>query len=310
MIGEMLARRITESLGKVPSSAEILQVRSYSNEELERRATRMISLVREAYELPLRRGDWRVEDGRVMVHLPNNGHLSLYRASGAMELKTGLRPMEALIGPAKQEELNAVMRRTADRLGLMKWAGGDKALRFERLWQIKASASSPEGKMVEPVVCRVVGAYRQYANDLPVLGPASAAVKLAGEGMLDTLTLALREPEGEAIDKAEIISPERGAREMVLQLSGLVGKQEEMLEETAELQWAQFGYLNLPKRKAQRLLAPVFVAAVVLGGKQFRQGYILAAPATERPYLEELRMAGHAQPVTSERMSDRYHRSE
>jgi hypothetical protein len=48
----------------------------------------------------------------------------------------------------------------------------------------------------------------------------------------------------------------------------------------------RFAYLDLGKRKAQRVLAPVFVAQVVLRHRLETQGYIFAVPATERHYLD------------------------
>ena len=48
----------------------------------------------------------------------------------------------------------------------------------------------------------------------------------------------------------------------------------------------QFGYLDLGKRKTQRVLAPGYVAHVVLRHKTGRQAYVLAVRATERAYLD------------------------
>jgi len=48
----------------------------------------------------------------------------------------------------------------------------------------------------------------------------------------------------------------------------------------------QFGYLDLGKRKTQRVLAPSYVAHVVLRHKTGRQAYVLAVRATERAYLD------------------------
>jgi len=47
----------------------------------------------------------------------------------------------------------------------------------------------------------------------------------------------------------------------------------------------RFGYLSLPKRKWQRLLAPVYVATIEIAHQQERQAFVIAVPATERSYL-------------------------
>ena len=77
----------------------------------------------------------------------------------------------------------------------------------QRLWQIKAAAGDRKGKVVDPVLFRIVGAFRHYVLDLPVWGPASVAVKLAGDASLDSLTIQIREASGERIDEVRTISP-------------------------------------------------------------------------------------------------------
>lgn len=69
------------------------------------------------------------------------------------------------------------------------------------------------------------------------------------------------------------------------QLGALLGQRDVPggLVESASL---QFGYLDLGKRKAQRVLAPSYVTRVVLRHKTVRQTYVLAVRATERAYLE------------------------
>jgi hypothetical protein len=87
------------------------------------------------------------------------------------------------------------------------------------------------------------------------------------------------------MDRAAIIEPQTGARQIVAQLGVLLGQKDvpAALVESASL---QFGYLDLGKRKPQRVLAPAFVARVVLRHKTVRQAYVLAVRATERAYLE------------------------
>jgi hypothetical protein len=47
----------------------------------------------------------------------------------------------------------------------------------------------------------------------------------------------------------------------------------------------QFGYFDLGKRKSQRVLAPAFLAQVVIRHKEERQAYMFAVSATEKSYL-------------------------
>ena len=114
-------------------------------------------------------------------------------------------------------------------------------------------------------------------------GAASVAIKLASEGTLDSLTIQMRESTGEAIDRVEVLRPEQAARQICLQLSGLIG--ESNVSEVAKPRTLRFGYLSLPKRKAQRILAPVYIAEFELKGQEVSQAYVLVTPATEKTYL-------------------------
>jgi len=95
----------------------------------------------------------------------------------------------------------------------------------------------------------------------------------------------VRPANGEVLDRTAIIEPQTGARQIVAQLGALLGQKDvpAALVESAIL---QFGYLDLGKRKPQRVLAPAYVARVVLRHKTVRQAYVLAVRATERAYLE------------------------
>src|SRR5215208_6345142 len=80
------------------------------------------------------------------------------------------------------------------------------------------------GTTVEPVPCGLVGAYRHVIGIQPVLGPASVAIKLAGGGALDSVSVQVRETSGERIEWAPIVRPEVAARQVVMQLGSLMGR--------------------------------------------------------------------------------------
>jgi hypothetical protein len=171
-----------------------------------------------------------------------------------------------------------------------------ESLTFERLWQIKASAADREGKTtISPVVCRVVGAYRHIAGNLPVLGAASVAVKVAGGGALDSLTVHLRPTSGERVEWAPILRPDDAARLVVRQLATLMGQSKIPFTELARPERMEFGYLSLGKRTSQRVLAPHYIATISIDG-HVAQGYQLVVPATERIF-EPLAVAGHQPPM-------------
>jgi hypothetical protein len=53
----------------------------------------------------------------------------------------------------------------------------------------------------------------------------------------------------------------------------------------AKVQSFQFGYMNSSKRSSQNFLIPIVMAVIDLESKDFPQGYVLVAPATDNPKL-------------------------
>ena len=281
-----LIEKMVSSVKAVPSEAEVFAVRQHPLDELKRRTKSFLAMVGEACNLPLSRGDWVVKPDRTIIRLPQGARAVVFHASGAMKLVTGLNPMESLFKKTQErEKLVKLVEETADRLNISEWVRKNDSLAFERLWQIKASAADRKGETVEPVLCRVVGAYRHFVAELPVWGAASVAINLAAEGMLDSLTVQVREPTDEVIDRAKILPPDEAARQIFLQLKTLMGKSKIPVNEVATPKWLRFGYLSLAKRKAQHLLAPAYVAAIGIDGQEEAQAYLVAISATERTYL-------------------------
>ena len=279
------AEEIAASIENVPERAEVIALRQFSLDEIEGRAKRFLSTSASACGMSFDRGDWVTYPDHTLVRLTSGARATIYHASGALELVAGLEPMEFLFGKVEeQSKLVKQVEKVAARLNINEWAGQKQSIQFERLWQIKAAAAEPNGKPIDPVLCRIVGAYRHYVNELPVWGAASVAVKVAGEGKLDSVQVQMREPTGEVIDRPEILRPEQAARQIALQLEGLMGKSDVTIDEIAKPQWLRFGYFSLPKRKAQRLLAPVYVASISIKGEDL-QAYMFAVSATEKAYL-------------------------
>jgi hypothetical protein len=289
MNDKMLIEQMTssvEGVPPVPPRAEVIAVRQHSLDDLEKRARSFLDATGEALSLPLNHRDWVLQNDRTLVRMPLGARAVIYHASGAMKLVTGLKPMESLFNKLEErEKLIGLVKETADRLKLHELVRQNEILRFERLWQIKAAAADRKGQTVEPVLCRVVGAYRHFVGELPVWGAASVAVKLANEGTLDSLTVQMRQTTSEVIDRVEILRPEQAARQVFLQLSGLMGESKIPVSEVAKPRTLRFGYLSLSKRKAQRVLAPVYIAEIEIEGQEESQAYVFVTPATEKTYL-------------------------
>lgn len=295
MSTKQLIERLTKSAGDVPREVEVLAVRQFTPDELQERARRVLATAAETYDRSWDRGDWIETEDRTLIRLTEGARAVVMHASGAMKLVTGLSPMDRPFRKLEEpERLAQVAQETAQKLKLTAWAGERGDLRFERLWQIKAAGGDRNGKITDPTLFRIVGAFRHVAGKLPVWGPASVALKLAGDATLDSLTIQIREPSGEVIDQVRTIPAERGAQDIAQQLSALMGPQDISLDEVAVPQWMHFGYLSLSKRKAQRFLEPVYVALVDVDAKEEAQGYLLVTAAAEKVYQPVCRAGSDA----------------
>jgi hypothetical protein len=290
---ERLVAHVTVPLRHAP----VYAVRHYSIEELTSRARRLIASVSDARNMSMDRGDWVRQADHTIVRLPAGAQGMIYHASGAMRITMGLNPMESLFPKVEpHEQLERLVRGAADRLRLAEWVGHNESLSFERLWQIKAAAAGRNARVVEPVLCRIVGAYRHHVGELPGWGAASAAIKLAAGGELDSISIQLRDPAGEMMERVPVVSPDEAARDIVLQLASLMGQSKTPFTELATPQWMRFGYLSLGKRQSQRVLAPHYVAAIGIRGEE-SQAYLLVTPATEKTYLPVSRAGKNPPPA-------------
>jgi hypothetical protein len=272
---------------RIPAQADVLLLQPPTREQLQARARRFVALLQEHDDCPRDNGGtWQERDDHTVIHLPDGARAMVYHASGALRFVSGLAPADAAFErDVERDILQRLVEERARKLTLSDWAGPNGELRFERLFRTRGQGADPAGKTSATTLFRALGAWRQYAGGIPVLGAASVALRLAGDGRLDMMAVHARPANGDVLDRAAIIEPQQGARQIVAQLGTLLGLREipSGLVESATL---RFGYLDLGKRKAQRVLAPTYVAQVVLRHKTVRQAYVLAVRATERAYLD------------------------
>lgn len=299
----MRQNKLTESLCRGvedPGEVEIYAVRAFAVDENEGRLRRLLSVTGEACERAYDRSDWNRQEDRTLVRLPNGGWAEVFHASGALRVVTGLPTMAALFAAVdKKESLIRLVDKAASPLHLESWLSPPARIEFERLWQIKAAASDRK-KVVGPILCRAVGAYRQWVGPLPVLGGASVAVKVGADGVLDSISMQLVETRAEPVETARLIGAEAAAREVARMLDSLLGTgKASRSEQKIKVQPLQLGYLHPGKRKPLRMLAPHYIAAVEIEHEE-AQAYQLAVPATEKIY-QPLCFAGREAPVLAQR---------
>ena len=283
----------------LPEEAPVVLLRQLPLDELQSRARRFISMLQKQDVCAHDNGNWQQRDDQTVVHLPGGARTVAYHASGALEYVSGLAPATVPFKRChEKEELVRQVNASAEQLGLANWAPPGSELAFERLFQSKARGADRKGKLADTALFRAIGAYRQLIGGLPVLGAASAALKLAGDGQVDTLSVAMRPSTGEVLERAKIIEPEVASRQIVLQLSSLLGTSA-IGRDKVESAVMWLGYLDLGKRKPQRVLAPMYVAQVVLRHTHVRQAYVLAVRATEKTWLEAPLLGTEALPTVS-----------
>lgn len=284
---QLLIDSLIKSVGRVPVQADVIGLQQMSLDDMQGRTRRLLTMLGEQEDRSSDRGDWQTRDDHTAVTLPQGARAMLYHASGAMSYRSGMTPFQALFERvAERETLTKLVGEAARKFNVAQWAGPGGEITFERLWQMKARGEDRSGKQSETVLTRVVGAYRHFIGGIPVLGAASVALKLGANGVLDTLAMQVRAPAAEVLDQARIINPELGATQICAQLNRLIGFGKVATPaELIESQTMRFGYLNLGKRKAQLLLAPAYLAQVVLRHKEERQAYLLVVSATEKSYL-------------------------
>lgn len=271
-----------------PNRADVLALQPFTQDEVRARASRFLSLIEEVDHCAHDRANFVTRADRTLVQLAGGARAVVYHASGALQFHAGTTPFTA---PFERVEERAVLTRlvteAAQRLRVAEWAGENGSLAFERLFQSKGQGADREDRLAEAVLFRATGAWRHALGGIPVLGAASVALTLSGDGRLDALALNIRPGVAEKLDSAAVVAPEVAARQIAGHLASVLGKAKERLPDNViASQTMRFGYLDLGKRKVQRVLAPVYLAQIVLRHRLETQGYVFAVPATERSYLE------------------------
>ena len=270
-----------------PNRADVLALRPFTLDDVRARASRFLGLLEEANDCAHDRANVVPRGDRTLVQLANGARAAVYHASGALQFHAGASPFQA---PFARVEERAVLTRmvaaAAQRLHLEEWAGDSGSLQFERLFQSKGQGADRDNRIAEPVLFRATGAWRHAVGGIPVLGAASVALTLSGDGRLDALAIRIRPGVAEKLDSAAIVAPEVAARHIAANLASVLGNAKDRLpSDVIASQTMRFGYLDLGKRKVQRVLAPVYVAQIVLRHRLETQAYVFAVPATERSYL-------------------------
>jgi len=279
-------QKLADTLKNVPATVAVPSLRQYSPALAQGRADRFSRLMAKTDARFVSRKDMLVQPHRTLYRLAQNARMEVHHASGDLRFVAGLNPMESLFAKVETREvLTRNVEAAASKLDIRQWIGKNEELPFERLWQIKAASVDQKGQASDPVLCRAIGAYRHHIAKIPVLGAASAVVKLAGNGELDAFSVSVRETSDQLLGTERVLRADAGAKQLYAQLASLMGKSKSAPFEMATPQWVRFGYLAQSRRQAQRVLVPVFMAAIDIKTENEQQGYIVTVPATSNPSL-------------------------
>lgn len=192
---------------------------------------------------------------------PESGLITLFPASGAIEADI---TNAWQWGPIAQDErkadraaLKPVLGRLATALGAQLMSA-DETLRFERAWETKGRATTLKDEEGATALLSVVGAFRRFIDDLPVLGRASIHVKLGAAGRPSGWGSDWRKCS-KRISKIAIVEPQHAAKRVVETLSRRwSGKEPSIDHYNVEL--FQLAYFSAARRIGQQLFEPVWVA--------------------------------------------------
>lgn len=222
----------------------------------------------------------------------SGGRATLFHASGAIAVRTATAEFDEVFGEDPgSDRLTELTRDAFGKLGVGRFVNAEDALEFEHLWRILAAGADPRLEVVKPVLVRAIGAFRHSVRGLAVLGRASAHVELTGAGNVSAFSVSLRrfaDQQSEVLTKVAPRAVDEAAAEIAKRVARLTGGSEEAVVRADSF---HFGYLSLGRRRAQAVLAPMYVAAVSIAppeGKeaQTRSAHVLAVPGSDERFLK------------------------
>ncbi|GEL94790.1 hypothetical protein [Cellulomonas composti] len=301
---EEITERLVRLAGDVPRAGEVLELTSLPAEQAVKRNQKLIKTYAKVTGIRLDVAKATRLGERTTYQGEDGGRAVTFHASGALVVRSGIAPLEDLFdGSPPDDALVKAVLTAAEPLRFASLVDPSQdALDFERLWKLKAAGGDRKGRRSEPVTTRAIGAFRHTVRGLPVLGRASAHVEVTGSGQVSGLSLSLRrfagDGSGDVLAKTRIRGTEEAATDAVTRLVKALGGKLGDVE--VDPQMFAFGYLSLGRRRAQSLLAPMFVAALAVDGgrEQERSAHVIAVPGTPDKFL---RLPSGVRPVATVR---------
>ncbi|MGI0031458.1 MAG: hypothetical protein ACRD80_07725 [Nitrososphaeraceae archaeon] len=222
------------------------------------------------------------EDDLTLVNLPKNTKMRIYRNSNTVTIEQKISPQEYTFRKNLDERQLAEMAlNTMKKLELHKYRLPIEQIGFETLWQIKKGGVTREKKELPIILCRIVGAFRRHINKIPVCGGASIFIKIATEGLVESVGIDWREINQKPIAEEKIIEPSIGVEKILNDLNSILPNMD--VTEYVEPQFFSLGYFSLPKRQQQKYMQPVYIAGFNDVGFTTWE-HLIVVPATSHVY--------------------------
>jgi hypothetical protein len=285
-LNKRLLKALVEKLTNYRATVPVFHTQEQTLDQLDKKVTEAGLHFAKAAGFGDMRYSIRRQENKTVVQFQEGISAHIFHASGAMSLHRGWHPMEKIITSyADRADLKLLQRQTEEALKRLKLVHPARTenFRFERLWRLKASGITADGKTGTVALTRVVGAFRRHIGRLPVWGRASIFVQLAADGQIAATGIDWRPIADKAFAKARLVSPEEGALRVLSELQtflpGKVFTRNEYIPEFFSL-----GYFSMPKRRAQAVMQPMFVAMFRSTGPIPSAGRLIVVPASAHGY--------------------------
>lgn len=225
------------------------------------------------------------------IQLPDEGHVRVFHPSGAIaglkRSRPGLNPIQHDERKVDRKPLIARAEQLAHSIAEHYVSDGE-SLRFESSWEWKgrgvliASKQKPSVEPTPVALFEVLGAFRRYIGDLPVLGRASVHVGIGPAATLVRWGVDWRKVLHETAIQTAVIDPEEGARRV---LGDLWWRRPErpFTQDDFEVTGFQLGYVSFSRRRPQFMMQPAWVASLEPRNGT-SMGHVVAVPAAPQAF--------------------------
>jgi hypothetical protein len=242
---------------------------------------------------------------RTIFRFQENISASMFHASGAVRLDAHFPPLQSIIAADTDGVDEIELRRFSDEAREQlefQPKTSHEALRFERLWRLKATGITEEGERGPIALTRIVGAYRRYIGRLPVLGRATLFVEVAAKGQVAAAGVDWRPVVERPIDETAVLSPEDGALRVLAELQRL-DRERRFTRDDYMPEFFALAYFSFPKRRHQAFMQPTYVAMFRPTGPIQSVGQVIVVPAAPNAYEPIARF--QAVPPGTERVGEK-----